>query len=293
MPGHTEKDEIHLYLSVQARTGIVWGLQEKIQGCIKDLGLSTFDHRQWKPRGMDAEVVSEVYVKDDNVMIKSPRYKHTDAEKDSEESMIRKRCEEIKSALAIAIGQPTAQIKVSQWRPFALDLPMDLRQSEAFWDMPEEQIIGILSQQAAESLKKKEEIETKLDVRPRRIRYKSLSGPQGNIFHIDMDKELGSAGISKETRKHRVRQTTVPNLAAPGLWEHDDRAQQMAMASVAIKPTQTYSMDSNVGPRIYRRKKQKSQMNLPSVSENMPVVEDFLTGLVRKDLSNEAEKKHE
>ena len=303
MPGNTDKDEVHLLLSIQARTGIIWGLQEKVQNAIKELGLSTFDHRQWKPRGVDAEVVTELYVQDEKFMIKSPRHVFADLEKEDEEDRIAKRCQEVKSALSIAIGQPTAEIEVTQWRPFALDLPKDILNSKTFWEMPEEKIVDILSHEAAEALKKKEEIETKVDVRPRHIRYKSLSGPLGSIFQVDEaamkvdtpEKEAGKVELSKETRRNRVRQTSVPNLATPGLWEHDDRSQQLAMKSVAMKPAQTFSIDSNVGPRTTRRKQKSNlvSMNLTSINENMPVVEDFLTGLVRVDLSNQVEKKLE
>jgi hypothetical protein len=81
LEGYSEKIEdmsvpkdrkVHLYLSIQARTGVLWGLRDKLDRAADDLGLVTIDHRSWHPRGLNATVVTEMYVQDSTTMLTVP-----------------------------------------------------------------------------------------------------------------------------------------------------------------------------------------------------------------------------
>eukprot|EP00814_Leptocylindrus_danicus_P006822 CAMPEP_0116007090 /NCGR_PEP_ID=MMETSP0321-20121206/2096_1 /TAXON_ID=163516 /ORGANISM="Leptocylindrus danicus var. danicus, Strain B650" /LENGTH=843 /DNA_ID=CAMNT_0003475727 /DNA_START=206 /DNA_END=2738 /DNA_ORIENTATION=+ len=308
-PMPAEKD-IPLYLAVQTYTGLKWGLQDHIQRCMNNLGLITIDHRHWHPRGMDADVVTELYAQDAKVKIRSPHFLSDeegqgDVTKLSQEALIKERCEEIRQALTLAIGQPTAKVNVSQWMPHALVAHEEktMKRSKSFWVLPEEERTKILAQEASQTLENKEVIETKVDDRPR-IRLKTLSGPLTNVFKVDSAFTDTTAKISPTTefqqfdvpatRRQRTRQTSVPNLSNPALWDTDVNSQNLAMKNVHILPAQTYSLGSNAGistPNL-RRRKQRSQMKLDIIQEDLPSVEDHLTGLVRTDLreNNDDEK---
>jgi len=178
-----------------------------------------------------------------------------------------------------------------------------MKRSKSFWVLPEEERTKILAQEASQTLENKEVIETKVDDRPR-IRLKTLSGPLTNVFKVDSAFTDTTAKISPTTefqqfdvpatRRQRTRQTSVPNLSNPALWDTDVNSQNLAMKNVHILPAQTYSLGSNAGistPNL-RRRKQRSQMKLDIIQEDLPSVEDHLTGLVRTDLreNNDDEK---
>lgn len=177
-----------------------------------------------------------------------------------------------------------------------------MKRSESFWDLPEEERAKILTEEASQTLENKEVIETKLDDRPRpRLRLKTLSGPLTNIFRVDNSFVDTTEGVSTAkvspatesqqfeiptTRMQRIRQTSVPNLSAPGLWDTDANSQILATRNVHIIPAQTYTLGPNTGistPNL-RRRKQRSQMRMDIIKEDLPSVEDHLTGLVRADL---------
>lgn len=102
-----EKD-IPLYIAVQTYTGLKWGLQDHIQKCMNGLGLITIDHRHWHPRGMDADVVTELYAQDAKVKIRSPHFLSDeegqgDVTKSSQEALINERCEEIRQGMFVVL----------------------------------------------------------------------------------------------------------------------------------------------------------------------------------------------
>ena len=61
-----------LYLVIQARTGLLWGLSVIFDKELDELGLVVIDHRSWHPRGLDAVVVSEIYVEDNKTLLSIP-----------------------------------------------------------------------------------------------------------------------------------------------------------------------------------------------------------------------------
>ena len=53
-----------LFFAIQIRTPASWGLHEKFQHVIQDLGLMVLDHRTWHTNGLEAVAMSEIFVRD-------------------------------------------------------------------------------------------------------------------------------------------------------------------------------------------------------------------------------------
>jgi len=97
-----------LYLVIQARTGLIWGLRDILNKAVDEVGLVVIDHRSWHPRGLDAIVVTEIYVQDRLTQITIPESEELQkaatagSDKDvdtlvasTEEEIIDKRCKEV------------------------------------------------------------------------------------------------------------------------------------------------------------------------------------------------------
>ena len=59
-----------LFLAIQARTPIHWGLQEIFKKTLEDAGLVIIDHRAWHTLGLDAIDITELFVQDTKLKVK-------------------------------------------------------------------------------------------------------------------------------------------------------------------------------------------------------------------------------
>mmetsp|Transcript_22696 Transcript_22696/g.53738 ORF Transcript_22696/g.53738 Transcript_22696/m.53738 type:complete len:323 (-) Transcript_22696:68-1036(-) len=53
-----------LFLAIQARTPVTWGIQEKFDHALESAGLLVIDHRSWHTLGMDAVDITEIFCQD-------------------------------------------------------------------------------------------------------------------------------------------------------------------------------------------------------------------------------------
>ena len=62
-----------LFFAIQIRTPASWGLHEKFQHAIQDLGLMVLDHRTWHTNGLESVAMSEIFVRDTlkNITVKN------------------------------------------------------------------------------------------------------------------------------------------------------------------------------------------------------------------------------
>lgn len=62
-----------LFLAIQARTPIEWGIQETFKRALEEGGLIIIDHRSWHTLGLtDARDITELFVQDTKVKVKVP-----------------------------------------------------------------------------------------------------------------------------------------------------------------------------------------------------------------------------
>jgi Kef-type K+ transport system membrane component KefB len=59
-----------LYLAIQARTPIHWGLQDSFKKALDDAGLIIIDHRSWHTLGLNAIDITELFVQDTRVKVR-------------------------------------------------------------------------------------------------------------------------------------------------------------------------------------------------------------------------------
>jgi Sodium/hydrogen exchanger family len=124
--------KIPLYLAIQVRTPNQWGLQETIQSAVKRANLVIIDHRSWHPRGVDALVMTELYVEDSNFRLPRIKVKELsetrvdlEAKVDADISSIMEtvdyRCASVKKILDDVLGNDEqTRIVVTLWQPHAV-----------------------------------------------------------------------------------------------------------------------------------------------------------------------------
>lgn len=137
-----------LFVAIQARTPVRWGLQEKIQRALEEEGLILIDHRSWRTLENDDEVdVTEVFAQDSLVKIRvsqcftssrrdglidkvssetelsSLDSSSVDVEaNESEEAQVKERCDKIQSILSSVLDDAgDFVIQVSQWEAFTFE----------------------------------------------------------------------------------------------------------------------------------------------------------------------------
>lgn len=124
--------KIPLYLAIQVRTPNQWGLQETIQSAVKRADLIVIDHRSWHPRGIDALVMTELYVEDSNLRLPPIKVKdlpetRVDVEANSGVDIssimdtVDDRCSAVKKVLVDVLGiDEHTRIVVTLWQPNAV-----------------------------------------------------------------------------------------------------------------------------------------------------------------------------
>ena len=107
------REKTTLFFNIQTKSRPGWGLQSSIVEELQKLNLDVIDHRSWHPRPTSdavANLVNEVYVKDDNTS--SAELTGKDAQQ-----RISDREAEIQNAIARRIGQVDAVVLVQRWFP--------------------------------------------------------------------------------------------------------------------------------------------------------------------------------
>lgn len=62
--GKTNDGDRPLFLAIQARTPVAWGLQEKFTLALEKAGVIIIDHRSWHTLGLDAVDITEIFCQD-------------------------------------------------------------------------------------------------------------------------------------------------------------------------------------------------------------------------------------
>lgn len=68
--GNTSDGTRPLFLAIQARTPVNWGLQDKFKHALEKSGISIVDHRLWHTLGLDAVNVTEIFCQDKQVRLR-------------------------------------------------------------------------------------------------------------------------------------------------------------------------------------------------------------------------------
>ncbi len=289
--------KVPLHLVIQCRSNLKWGLQTHLSQCATNLGLTIIDQRSWHPRGMDAVVVSELFVQDSKTEIlvrkDNSALLDDDEEGGSETQNIKNRCEVIRAEMLRTIDQTTAEVKVIRWMPHVLY---------------EGDLAGLeekLESEARLELDKAEVIDTLLDAQPkvspgRSGKKKTLSGPIESLGGVrvhdtgsDDESSIFMTPIEEESvpvmdvrrRRNRCRTLSVPAFATSGLWEEDEATQLATMQSAFI-PTVTYDLSTPSYGQAARRR-QVSEMSQLMEGSMLPTVEEHLEGFVRHDMEEE------
>ena len=265
-----------LYIVIQFRSALKWGLQDQLSACASGLGLIIIDQRSWHPRGEDAIVVSEIFVHDKQVEVLAidefgKNSKTRDEEDGNFDQIVAQRCAHIEEAMFNVIGQSSARVKVIRWMPhlfmagYATNSSDDLKKLET---------------EAHIELDKREVVDTLLNVEPsladRVGKRKSLSGPLERVTRKDSAEHRDMEGFSIETIPEgrvaslsstiqslsalyrqddnrtnqqvfcpRTRHKTLsgPTFASNDLWDSDTKIKQALMRSTFI-PTVKYDLST-------------------------------------------------
>lgn len=253
-------------------------MQEKIKNTVNTLKLSVIDQRQWHPRDVNSNFINELYVKDTKITVTSPHFvkEMTPEELKAEKERITRRCEEIRAAFYVAIGSATAEIKVTQWVPYAIiDSNTD--------DLHPDDFQQVIEEEAGHQLSNHKEVDERIDSTERRksTRVKCLSSRNVMTFKefesIVPEKRLASSIIP---RKGRSKHGSVPFLAS--IWGQNDAAKNTLRSSVQIVPMSTTIDTAGFNTTVRRRTRYKTRvMDLVSMEESIPPIESLLGGLVR------------
>ena len=144
-----------LFLSIQARTPVHWGLQDDFKKALENAGLIIIDHRSWHTLGMNSVDITELFVQDTKVKVRiaqcfadlesgwniekevtGDKVEGAESVKDSktdgdisecsldtnECQEIEARCNDIREVLVkvlLSDDPSTYTVKVSQWKPFS------------------------------------------------------------------------------------------------------------------------------------------------------------------------------
>ena len=107
------RERTAVFFTIQTKSAPGWGLQTTIVEQLQKLNLDVIDHRSWHPRPTSdsvANLVNEVYVKDDNTST-------ADLTGNDAQQRISDREAEIQNSIHRAIGQIDAVVMVQRWFP--------------------------------------------------------------------------------------------------------------------------------------------------------------------------------
>ena len=301
--GKLPDGKVPLHLVIQCRTDLKWGLQNSLTKCAVESGLAVVDQRSWHPRGLDAIVVSELYVSDTTTMISFPPKPINSEEGIAEAKMVAARCEEIRSLMISNIAQISAKVNVVEWMPYTLK------------NNPTEHDVVDLADKVFEEARRKlnidEEIDTLLPEIPIMAKKtKTLSGPlddkmtaphkvdeespmpaigEDESRHGEEDEARPTAAVLRRRRVARNKTLSVPAFGGRGLWDDDTETQEIAMKSAYV-PTVTYDITSPSYGASQRRR-QVSDLSMILDSGMLPTVEEHLQGYVRYNIDEEQKDK--
>jgi hypothetical protein len=254
-----------LYLAIQTRTPNQWGLQETIHSAVGRAGLIVIDHRSWHPRGLDAIVMTELYVEDPAMRVPlkkvtelSQAMNAADVSETGDEAelaqiieTIEARTAAVKKALEEVLGhKEETRIVVTWWQPSALK-----QEDSSHTGVP-----------------KYEDANTSF-----RERLKTEAQSEMTVH------ESFGIHMPQLVRRQRNERMTTPKMGSD-MWDSDELAQQAAMADVY-----TPQPSANVVAGRYRygrRRKIQSDMTGIMIMEAAPSTQEHLAGFVRRD--NEA-----
>lgn len=243
------------YVVIQVRSGVRWGLQNKMKKAAQQQGLIIIDHRSWNPRSVDPVVATEMYCQDTKINV--PAKKVMDLKKsvvvgsfagdkldtnaeDEEEAKIFKRCNEIRESIMEATTDDTSRVRVFQW------VPQLLKYNE---ELTEEQELKVQNQ-VKKNLEKHESGDYML-------------GEDSIFSDSERAKKVPARGVNKQFTQRT-------------LWEDDEVAQKAGTLA-----------DNDTDGRLAQ-----NQNNFMS-GGNLPCIEENLGGFVRtqtKRFSPEATK---
>ena len=256
-PADTKDNKMPLYLSIQIRSPNDWGLQETISNAIRMANLHVIDHRSWHPRGLDATVMTELYVEDSNIRCPLPKQvtatndvvDEQDEENEGASSIrfkVSERCEEVKKCIESALGHADekTRITVSWWQPNAFaDVEDDVKNFED------------LSQYLKDIIKR--EADDQLSMR-----------------------QLGTGFDSAAVLRNR-RRVLTPKVGED-MWHQDTLAQKLAIDD-RIRPFQPAT---DVTGRYPHRNKTQSDLSGFLMLQNATIVQERLAGFVRREHAN-------
>lgn len=250
-----------LYLAIQARTPNQWGLQETIHSALKREGIIIIDHRSWHPRGLDAIVMTELYVEDPELRVPIQRMhqlstSQLDVEGATDEAEMAEvmdtvdaRCASVKKALEEIMGHADeTRVVVTWWQPSSAKEHGEEKGVPQYEDL-DDSFRGKLKTEAQSELTTHEE------------------------FNIN---------LPQHRRRRRDRMVT-PKLGQD-MWSNDEVAQSAAMTESMIGPAAAQKPTVVAGRYRYgRRRKVQSDITGFIVMDAAPLPEERLAGFVRRD----------
>jgi len=257
-----------LYLAIQTRTPNQWGLQETIHSAVKRAGLIVIDHRSWHPRGLDAIVMTELYVEDPALRVPLKKFtelSHAMDDADVSETttneaelaqiieIVESRTAVVKKALEEVLGhEDQTRIVVTWWQPSAVH-----QEDSATQEIPK-------YEDANDSLRDRLKTEAQSEM----------------SAHEDF-------GIHMPQHGRRRNERMVTPKMGHDMWDSDPAAQKAAMADVY-----TPQPSANVVAGRYRygrRRKIQSDLTGIMIMEAAPSTQEHLAGFVRQDKESSTE----
>lgn len=248
------KGTVPLHLVIQCKTGLKWGLQAQLAKSVLDLDLLLIDQRTWHPRGMNAIVITELYVQDSKTTITIKggvkELSVDDLDLDnmeeggeiSESQIVTQRMNDITEVMLKVINQSAAEVKVIRWLPHVLESggieitkhPDELKEK--------------LESEAKMNLDNAEVIDTLLDIEPQLTdgkahKMKTLSGPIETLSRKGSDSESVEVGkiLTESTQITGKKDQEVKSTLMPGIEESEGETHPLTEsihpASAAIPPT--------------------------------------------------------
>lgn len=101
-----------IFLCIQIQCASTWGLIPKIISTLTSLDLEVIDNRSWHPRGVDATLMTEIFLQDDWFL--------QSKDEEAQSKTIDERIAEVNETMTKAIRQPGAKVKVTRWFPGVL-----------------------------------------------------------------------------------------------------------------------------------------------------------------------------
>lgn len=291
-----EKDEVQAYFMLQLRTPVVWGLQQKFSSLSDSLGLYIIDQRQWHPRGIDAFVITEIYVRDEQTT--TPPV--DDFASSEHEGKISHRITVIEESFLNMLGSDAefSKLNVNIWKPhedsdgkdpesFTIDEETEHEGSNLFDNYDDGNIQKVISEAQAEVDKRNQR------KRQSASRIQSIFSvhsssvalpPIGNI--LDNEEDNNGVRSSITPRRRRVKTQSVPSIIGKNMWDEDSTAiNENIRQSMVARLSSGFDDDTTYGARLAglrrRRNRVSSDFSPLMNSEFIPKLEDRLEGNVR------------